>query len=148
MKKFKVSNGFTLIELLVVISLIGILTGLAIVNLIGVRGRARDAERKSDINTIRSAIELFRADVGSYPTTAQFNILSCNNAFTYSGSTYITAIPCDPLGGTWPVYTYVPAGSPPQTYTMTSCLENANDPAVAGASNCGTNGKVYTVSNP
>lgn len=153
MKEEKKAKGFTLIELLIVISLIGILTGLAAVNLIGVRGRGRDAERKSDVQSIRSAFELFRADLGGYPTQAQYNGVACNALFT-GGSpaqTYMTALPCDPLN-TATRYIYSPAGgAPPQTYTLAICLENSNDSdqntrtVVAGV--CPST-KQYFVANP
>ena len=50
-------KGFTLIELLVVISIIGILSTLAVVSFNSGRGKARDARRVSDIKQISTLIE-------------------------------------------------------------------------------------------
>src|SRR5437588_640087 len=72
------SKGFTLIELLVVIAIIGILATIVMVNVLSVRSRARDTQRKSDIRQIQSALELYRADQGSYPN----GLPACNSALT------------------------------------------------------------------
>src|SRR5579872_5421721 len=61
------NKGFTLIELLIVLAIIGVLTGLLLANFIGVRERARDAQRKSDVKQIQTALELYRQDNGTYP---------------------------------------------------------------------------------
>ena len=66
----RIKKGFTLIELLVVISIIGILIAVSIFGLSGARESARDARRKSDLELIRSGLELYRADCNAYPTTA------------------------------------------------------------------------------
>ncbi|MBI2195693.1 MAG: type II secretion system protein [Candidatus Levybacteria bacterium] len=65
--RVKREKGFTLVELLIVIAIIGVLTTLLMANFIGVRQRARDAQRKSDLRQIQSALELYRSDQGSYP---------------------------------------------------------------------------------
>ncbi|MDP2672104.1 MAG: type II secretion system protein, partial [Candidatus Daviesbacteria bacterium] len=51
-------RGFTLIELLVAIAIIGILSSFLLSNFVGVRQRARDGVRKSDLRQIQSALEL------------------------------------------------------------------------------------------
>src|SRR3989344_808495 len=61
------SKGFTLIELLIVITIIGILMALAIASYAKARASARDAKRQSDLEQIRSALEIYRADHGFYP---------------------------------------------------------------------------------
>jgi type II secretion system protein G len=63
-------RGFTLIELLVVIAIIGLLSTLSVVSLNSARGKARDAARKSDMNSISTAMELYNVEEGSYPVTA------------------------------------------------------------------------------
>ena len=75
MEKINFKKGFTLIELLVVIAIIGILTGIVIVSITGVRNRAYDAEIKQEISQIRTDAEVYYNDNnGSYsgytvPTT-------------------------------------------------------------------------------
>lgn len=62
----KAKKGFTLIELLVVIAIIGILAGIVLVSLSGARSSARDARRQSNINSIKTAMELYYNDNNGY----------------------------------------------------------------------------------
>jgi len=68
MKKTK--KGFTLIELLVVIAIIGILSAIGLVALNGAREKARDAQRRSDLGQMRTALTLFKDDATGYPESA------------------------------------------------------------------------------
>lgn len=60
-------SGFTLIELLVVIGIIGVLSTLAAVALNSARISARDAVRKSDMNQIGTAMQMYYSDNNAYP---------------------------------------------------------------------------------
>lgn len=114
-------HGFTLIELLVVISIIAVLSALLMANFVGIRQRGRDAQRKSDLRQIQSALELYRADQGSYPNT----LPNCGGTFEDPNATitYMTSVPCDPLSSS-NSYTYASDGS---TYSLYACLENGGD---------------------
>lgn len=65
----KSTRGFTLIELLVVITIIGVLTSLFVVNMVSVRQRAKDANIKSSLNELRTALRLYYNDYQNYPAT-------------------------------------------------------------------------------
>lgn len=54
-------------ELLIVMAIIAILAGLSLFALRGTRESARDGRRLSDLETIRSALEIYRADCDYYP---------------------------------------------------------------------------------
>ena len=62
-------HAFTMIELLVVISIIGIVVALSFFGIQNTRASSRDAKRKSDLETIRSVLELYKADCKEYPET-------------------------------------------------------------------------------
>jgi len=61
-------KGFTLIELLVVISIIGLLAALIVVNFNAARERARDVQRKSDLDQVKKALRMYYNDNNFYPT--------------------------------------------------------------------------------
>lgn len=122
-------KGFTLVELLIVIAIIGVLAALLMSNFIGVRQRARDAQRKSDLKQVQSALELYRSDVGTYPSctsSASCNFPSCGSSLPASGATiYMQKIPCDPSSSyNSGSYAY---WSDSSSYYIAACSENASD---------------------
>lgn len=67
------SRGFTIVELLIVIVVIGILAALVIVTYNGIQQKARDTERKTDVNALHGQLEAYQAQNGKYPTLANVN---------------------------------------------------------------------------
>jgi len=67
----KRENAFTLIELLIVISIIAILAATIIPNFIGFDTEARLTATKTNLDTLRTRITLFRAKEGRYPNNLQ-----------------------------------------------------------------------------
>lgn len=67
------SKGFTIVELLIVIVVIGILAALVVVTYNGIQQKARDTERKTDINAMHGQLEAYQAQNGKYPTRANLN---------------------------------------------------------------------------
>jgi prepilin-type N-terminal cleavage/methylation domain-containing protein len=55
-------QGFTLVELLVVIAIIGTLVTIALVSFRSSQAKGRDAQRKSDLKQVSSALELYYSD--------------------------------------------------------------------------------------
>ncbi|NLA75781.1 MAG: type II secretion system major pseudopilin GspG [Deltaproteobacteria bacterium] len=64
-------RGFSLIEVMVVIVILGILASIVGVNVIGNIDESKRVKAKTQIETFRTALDLYRLDNGSYPTTEQ-----------------------------------------------------------------------------
>ena len=66
-EKISNENGFTLIELMLVVVVLGILAGIAVPRMGGVRGQAEDSEVKSNLRAMQSALEMHYVNDGQYP---------------------------------------------------------------------------------
>jgi general secretion pathway protein G len=64
-------RGFTLIELMVVIVILGILAGLIIPRIMGRPEEAKELKAKMQIESIETALKLYKLDNGAYPDTEQ-----------------------------------------------------------------------------
>jgi general secretion pathway protein G len=69
--RFGDRRGFTLIEIMVVMVILGILAGLIIPRIMGRPEEARRTKARIQIESIETALKLYRLDSGSYPTTEQ-----------------------------------------------------------------------------
>jgi len=129
--------GFTLIELLVVISIIGILATLLLANYSSARERARDAQRKSDLRNIQTALRMFYNDFNKYPgSDSSGQVIGCglsgNTACSWGGTfsagstnvVYMNILPKDPQSDRRYYYSY---DSVTGDYTLLACLENKGD---------------------
>jgi len=95
--------GFTLIELLVSVTMIAVLTVIGVVSYSSVNKRSRDVKRRSDLEQIRSALEMYRSDYGYYPSVGAPDWTSADSLDTHVSfpqlglvSVYMPAIPEDP----------------------------------------------------
>ena len=64
-------QGFTLIEIIVVVVIIGILATFVAPKFMGKTDTARITKAKSDILSLESALDLYKLDNFTYPTTDQ-----------------------------------------------------------------------------
>ena len=65
-------RGFTLIEIMLVVIIIGILVAMLVPNIAGRSEQARKTAARTDIESnISTALDLYKMDVGQYPTTEQ-----------------------------------------------------------------------------
>lgn len=64
-------HGFTLIELMVVIVILGILAGLIIPRIMGRPEEARRMKARVQMESMETALRLYKLDSGAYPSTEQ-----------------------------------------------------------------------------
>lgn len=63
--------GFTLVELLVMLSILALLAGLVGPRVLGYIGSSKAKTAKIQIESMSAALQLYRIDVGRYPTTSE-----------------------------------------------------------------------------
>jgi len=69
--KIKSNHGFTLIELMVVIVILGILVSFIAPRLMGRPDEAKQVKARIQIESLETAIKLYKLDSGVYPATEQ-----------------------------------------------------------------------------
>lgn len=90
MKKLNKKSGFTLIELLVVISIISLLSSVALTGLSSARAKARDSKKVQTMIQLRTAAELYRTQNNNYPLniTQLVSLMGNTDPSTYSSYIY------------------------------------------------------------
>lgn len=130
-------TGFTLIELLITITIIAILSAIALVSYTAFMKNSRDAKRQSDLKFIQSALEQYHADNFKYPES--LSILT-------SGKVYINQIPKDPNGSPYSYSYEQPWCGKDKGYCLRANMEN---PPPLSDPNCSSSGDLdYCVTRP
>lgn len=96
-------SAFTLIEILVVIVVIAILATLVAPNIFQHVGEARNATAKSQMEMLTTALDAYRLDNGSYPSTDQglealWSLPTVNPPVNWRGPYVRKPVPPDPWG--------------------------------------------------
>jgi prepilin-type N-terminal cleavage/methylation domain-containing protein len=109
MKKINFKNGFSLVELMVVISIIAVLTAIIYASFDGARKQSRDKSRMASLKELQLAVELYKAQNGTYPPScggsdsrfygpgpSQGNYESCSEYIEDLVPDFIASLPLDP----------------------------------------------------
>lgn len=117
-------RGFTLIEIMVVVVILGVLGALVLPNVLSRPDHAKLTAARSDLQSIATALEIYRLDNGRYPTTAQgLEALVKQPTRSpiprfWSAQGYLKSMPTDPWGS---AYQYeVPGTRSSQDYDLFS----------------------------
>jgi general secretion pathway protein G len=105
-RKRRFQEGFTLIELMVVILIIGLLATIVVQNLRSATDKAKRVKAQADISQLKSALDRYYLDAGSYPTSDQglqalMTAPDIGRVSVDWGGPYIEKIPPDPWGHTY-----------------------------------------------
>ena len=136
--RFKNNKGFTIIELLVTITIIALLTTIGVTGYQAVSKSGRDALRKSDLEQLRSALEIYKSENGSYPTATSVCIADLT-------SDYLNTYPNDPKN---PTYKYCYVRNSNLSYVLCAHLENGDTSDDCGGTNACGDDCNYSVDNP
>lgn len=112
--------GFTLLEILVVVLIITILATLVGVNVVNKPGEAKVAVARTQLGTLRSALQLYRMQQGGYPTQEQGLEALCRpptapplpQAYPEGGYLGSRQLPADPWGQPYVYLIPGPDGEP------------------------------------
>jgi general secretion pathway protein G len=94
-------RGFTLLELLVVMVIIGLLAAYVAPRYFSQVGKSEVRSAQAQIASLRNALDTYRLDVGSYPSTEQgLAALTTKpaSAGKWNGPYLQRAVPADPWG--------------------------------------------------
>lgn len=95
----KSKRGFTLIELLVVIAIIGVVGAIVMVVLSDARAKGNDGGRKTQVQEVLKALELYYTDNGAYPqygsSSGTGGTLDGINSSFFGIGTYLKRLPAE-----------------------------------------------------
>ena len=106
-------KGFTLIELLVVLAILTLLAGIVGPRVLGQLGGAKSKTAVVQIADLDKSLELFKLDVGRYPTTAeglQALVKQPGSIAGWNGPYLKGALPNDPWGNAYRYTSHVANG--------------------------------------
>lgn len=139
--------GFTLIEVLVAATIVALLSTIGLAGFQKVTQNGRDAVRKADLEQIRSALEIYKSEYGSYPEQGDLN--GSHYAAPVLIPDYMPSWPSDPKSALYK-YVYIKDVSTNLKYYLCAHLENGPNSDIdqhCSGNICANAGSVVTFCN-
>ncbi|NJK72603.1 MAG: prepilin-type N-terminal cleavage/methylation domain-containing protein [Synechococcaceae cyanobacterium SM2_3_60] len=108
--RLRSNSGFTLIELLVVVVIVGVLSAVAVPTMVNQTRRSRLAEAQAGLDGLRTVSEVYRFDMGTYPSDYDDIAATGPNAGRYMDADWVdtapnyqdpTCVGCNVNGALW-----------------------------------------------
>ncbi len=121
-----IRKGFTLIELMIVVVILGLLATMVMPKVLSKPEKARRTKAVAEIRIMQSALAMFKADTGRFPTTAEgLPALVTDPGITgYDKEGYLERVPTDPWGNK---YIYICPGIRGKDYDLVSLGKDGED---------------------
>jgi len=107
-------KGFTLVEVLVAATIVALLSTVGVTSYQAITRQGRDALRKSDLEAIRSGLEIYKSENNSYPANSSECVADLSSG-------YLNPYPSDSKS---PTYRYCYTRLTALTYVLCAHLEN------------------------
>src|ERR1041384_227403 len=95
-------RGFSLIEIMVVVVILGILASIVVPKIMGRPDEARKVKARQDVLAIQNALDLYKLDNGTYPSTDQGLVAlvekPSSSPTPNNWKQYLKSLPKDPWG--------------------------------------------------
>lgn len=137
--------GLTLIEILVVVTILAILATIVGINVLHEPEKARVITAKSQLKTLKTAVEIYKMDNGHIPTMAQGlaalvekpTLDPIPKQFRTEGYLDTRAIPLDPWGNE---YIYIVPGRSGESFEVISYGKDSEPGGTDGAADLSSSG--------
>lgn len=124
MLPYKKSQGFSLLELLIAVFIISLLIITSYLFLPNLIRKAFDARRKSDLEKIKTSLEIYYNFENRYPDV----LPECSQPLSYGTQNILPSFPCDPV--THQPYYYQTKKINSQSFRIYALLANPDDPSI------------------
>lgn len=143
-------RGFTLVELLIVVAIMAILSSITVGQFQTAKKKANDVSRKSDLNGVSKALQMYYADYGAMPgassdgsgkISVKGSDVEWGGTFVDGTYVYMKVVPKE-NNTKLPAYCYK-TDSTLKKYALFAQLETTTDKECVGNYSCGSQGKKY-----
>ncbi|MCL4384207.1 prepilin-type N-terminal cleavage/methylation domain-containing protein [Patescibacteria group bacterium] len=117
-------SGFSLVEIMISVAILAMLMVVSYMVMPSLINRAYDARRKADLQKIKTYLESYYSDAGTYPR----ELPNCGQPLEFNQKVVSPIIPCDPVSNE--PYVYHTKGGEPQSFQVYTLLTYDQDESI------------------